>query len=135
MSRPDDPVARLSRHLDQAPPPELRDLALARAERVLRHPAPRDGWRRLWESRPLRLAWSAAVVALIAANVAIRRPQGRPEPLREAPRAGLSPEVEEAVGLPRLNPLYATMDAAVAAAPPSSDASSDETVNYEETTS
>jgi len=53
------------------PPPELRDRSLRAATDVLRRPPVPDRWTRIWESRPLRLAWAAAVAGLLVANTLI----------------------------------------------------------------
>ena len=71
MSGHDDEVTRLLAAIaEEEPPRALRERALARA--AARRPEAADPWRRLWESRPLRLAWAAAVLALVAANVVVR---------------------------------------------------------------
>lgn len=51
------------------PPDRLRAAALAAAERVW--DARPDFWTRLAASRPLRLAWAAAVLALVASHAAM----------------------------------------------------------------
>jgi len=55
-----------------APPPELRGrvLAAARAAASGAGRAP-DLWDRLWTSRPVRLAWVAATVGLLAGHLLI----------------------------------------------------------------
>src|SRR5664280_1421032 len=63
-----DPATRLLAAIEEPEPPRgLRGLALAGAAAAgARKPAV-DAWRRLWESRPLRLVWAVAVVLLVAA--------------------------------------------------------------------
>ena len=77
----DREVDRLLAGLEPAnPPPGTRDRALAAARAARVHGAkPDDLWARVWRSRPARLAWAAAVVALIVANLVVsvgRSPQG-----------------------------------------------------------
>lgn len=64
---PIDP--RLAGAAPPGPPERLRAAALAAAERAwdLRP----DLWTRLWESRPLRFAWAAAVLALVASHAVL----------------------------------------------------------------
>ena len=57
-----------------APPPApagLRGDVLAAARAALRRESAPDLWTRLWESAPLRLAWSLALVLLVVAHVAL----------------------------------------------------------------
>lgn len=58
------------------PPAELRERVLARAREALAQEAVPDVWTRIWESRPLRIAWAAAASLLVVANFAVsaRRP-------------------------------------------------------------
>ncbi len=60
------------------PPAEMREKVLAVAREALAREAVPDVWTRIWESRPLRLAWAAAAALLVMANVGIsmRRPPG-----------------------------------------------------------
>ena len=64
-----------------APDETIRERVLMPARLALEAPAPPDRWRRLWESRPLRLAWATAVLLLVAAHVLV-------VPKRAAPAAG-----------------------------------------------
>jgi hypothetical protein len=74
---------------------------------VLARPVVLDPWRRVWESRPARLAWAATVTILIAAHMLLPRSQpsalahsGVPAgPAREA----LAAELREVTSLPRIN--------------------------------
>lgn len=65
-----------------SPPEALRRRVLTRAHSALgERPVP-DVWDRLWTNRPLRLAWAAAVAALVLAQLAVgpRRPGGADAP-------------------------------------------------------
>ena len=88
------------------PPAELREATLAAATSRWSHTAPPDGWRRIWESKPLRLVWTATVVVLVAWNAALPR---KVAPSRDV--TAESNEVRDVVKLPRLRAGY------VAAAP------------------
>jgi hypothetical protein len=97
-----------------APPPALRGRVLMLAREELARAEAPDVWTRIWESRPLRAAWAAATLLLVAAHVAVTvRPPARggraPAPVAApasdsaselAAVAGLSPLKEEL--LPRL---------------------------------
>lgn len=111
-----DPATRLLAAIEEPEPPRgLRGLALAGAAAAgARKPAV-DAWRRLWESRPLRLVWAVAVVLLVAANVALRiGPHTRPTTAAAAAasreRAGLK-ELQAIVELPRIRLHSAGIDA------------------------
>jgi len=81
-----------------AAPAGLRERALARARAAAEAGAPaaldgkdrtdRPGRRgltdRLWESRPLRMAWAAALVALVAVNLYLDRAATRAPEVRTA---------------------------------------------------
>ena len=100
----DDRVRRL---LDEVrtpgPPPDLRARALARADGAWAATSAPDRWRLLWESRPLRLAWAAAVLLLLAGNLAVPDAgSSRHTPLAAANRSDKDPEIEEVVTLHRL---------------------------------
>lgn len=109
-------IARLLAALDEPEPPgALRERTLARAQSSWNRPPVPDSWNRVWHSRPLRLAWAAAVVALVVANAALRSgSQARPRTAaadaasREA--AGLA-ELQAVVELPRIRPEYAGIGA------------------------
>jgi hypothetical protein len=94
--------------LDVPGPPEvLEESVLGKAREALaRDPVP-DCWTRIWESRPARLAWSACVMGLIAANVAVgswKRSPGDPSPVvaDQAPSSA-EEEIIELGRLPRLD--------------------------------
>lgn len=112
-----------------APDETLRERVLMRARLALEAPAPPDRWRRLWESRPLRVAWATAVLLLVAAHVLV-------VPKRPAPDAivvrGTTPpgtpgdEATALLALPRLRPGYADAGAMASVSttfvpPPASD--------------
>ncbi len=113
MNDLDDEISKALTGLEEPEPPSgLRDLALARARAAWGRPAVIDRWRRAWESRPLRLAWAAAVLLLAAANVAVRAsavPGSRSRGTSAAstvrsPGGGL----RAVVALPRLRAEYAS---------------------------
>ena len=103
---PADPLAGLA---PPGAPPELRARVLAASRAaLLAEPEPRDRWKTLWESRPLRLAWAASFLLLLAGHAVLVHPS-RPRP--EAATLPLSRSVSEAdaelaaIGhLPRLDP-------------------------------
>ncbi len=100
----DDRVTRFLQELGSPEPTSgLRPRALAAAERAWAEPSARDRWRLLWESRPLRLAWAAAVLLLLAGNLAVPGAGSSGHtPLAAANRSDQGPEIEETVTLPRL---------------------------------
>ena len=90
-------------------PPELRARVLAASRVALRaEPSRPDRWSLLWASRPLRLAWAASVLLLLAGHAVLVRPS---HPRIEAAALPLSRSVSDAdtelaaIGrLPRLDP-------------------------------
>lgn len=103
---PADPLAGFA---PPGAPPELkaRVLAASRAA-LLDGPVSRDRWALLWENRPLRLAWAASLLLLLAGHAVLLAP-GRPQ--GEAAALPLSRSVSgadaelAAIGrLPRLDP-------------------------------
>ena len=70
-----DPEGRLDRLFaglrPAAPPAPLRQRVLRASRAALREMPRPDAWTLLWESRPLRLAWGAATIALLFVHVAI----------------------------------------------------------------
>ncbi len=110
MSGHNDEVTRLLAAIaEEEPPGALRERALAGARTAWERPA--DRWVALWESRPLRVAWSAAVVLLVAANVGVRATVhgGAPGGPTRASQGGMDQrnELQAVTGLPRLRPDYA----------------------------
>jgi hypothetical protein len=66
-------------------PPGLRARALAAARTARHHPRRSDIWNRIWTSRPLRLAWTASLAAVLIAHVSVSvslrtDPHPRPTP-------------------------------------------------------
>jgi len=116
MSEHHDPVKRLVSALDDSEPPRLlRERTLARAQAAWARPPVADPWSRVWHSRPLRLAWAATVVVLVAANVALRsgsqaRPRTATPQAAVQERARLE-ELQAVVELPRIGPEYAGIGA------------------------
>lgn len=101
-----DPLSGL---VPPGPPPELRSRVLA-ASRAALFAAPRrpDRWSLLWASRPLRLAWTACVLLLLAGHALLVGP-GRPKheaTARPPSRSEREAETELAAiaRLPRLDP-------------------------------
>lgn len=116
MNRPLDPVTRMLSDLEpESPPPALRGRALARAQQAWDSSAVPDRWRQIWESRPLRLAWATAVVALLAANLVVpSAPGGQPAVAVRSDPSLTSRELLDVVSLPRLRSTYVGLDVAVA---------------------
>jgi anti-sigma-K factor RskA len=86
------------------PPSALKSMVLqATAEALNRPPAP-DIWTRIWDSRPLRLAWAATVSALIAGHLAVTAVQQQPEPpaMTVSNLTEVDQELAEISDLPRL---------------------------------
>jgi hypothetical protein len=88
------------------PPKELRPQVLSRASQAQGKGPRRDPWARLWESRQVRLAWGASVLALVVGHLVI--PAGDPGPAKQAPMQAQSgfDDHEELAGiadLPRLS--------------------------------
>ena len=105
MSGHDDELTRLLAAVaEEEPPRGLRERALTAANDARPEVEEADPWRRLWESRPLRLAWAIAVALLLAANVVSRT--GSPShPRTAAPVAAAkehqdSHELQAIVALP-----------------------------------
>lgn len=103
MTEHRDQLNRLFSVLDEpTAPAALRERSLTRAMEVWRSPRTADGWRRLWKSRPIRLAWALCVLLLAAANVAVRVGlRARPSRVSVA-----ATELDEIVALPRLRSEY-----------------------------
>lgn len=103
---PADPLAGLA---PPGAPPELRVRVLAASRAaLLAEPEPRDRWKTIWESRPLRLAWAASFLLLLGGHAVLVRPS---HSRTERATLPLSRSVREAdaelaaIGrLPRLDP-------------------------------
>jgi hypothetical protein len=109
---PADPLEGLA---PPGAPPELRARVLeASRAALLAGPAPRDRWSLLFASRPLRLAWAASVLLLLAGHALLVRPA--------PPRTDAAAELAAIRSLPRIDPdarsLGASPDAPGRPAPP-----------------
>jgi hypothetical protein len=87
------------------PGTELREPVLGAARNALAtRGAERTAWERMWRSRPLRLGWAVACLALVAGHLVLTLRQERPraEPARPlvATIPAPSPELREALYLP-----------------------------------
>jgi hypothetical protein len=83
------------------PPPGLQEKTLRGAREGLAREAGRDAWTRIWESRPLRVAWGLSVVVLVICNLGI----GELRPARGvagAPAARSARDGNGQIGLGRL---------------------------------
>jgi len=69
MSRHAEPL--FSSLQPPVPPPVLRSRVLVAARAALTDGHAPDFWDRLWTSRPVRLAWAAAVLGLAVGHLAI----------------------------------------------------------------
>jgi len=95
------------------PPAELRARVLAAVGPVLAH-EPVGRWTRIWQSRPLRISWAAAMALLALAHVALslRAPRREGPPVvasvprdnERAARPRHEPELARAISLPRIDP-------------------------------
>jgi hypothetical protein len=87
-------------------PHELQERVLRGARRALAHEAGRDVWTRIWESRPLRVAWALSVVVLAVCHFGITELRSGPaSAARQAAQSGRAGNGEvAAIGrLPRLD--------------------------------
>ncbi len=93
------------------PPHPLRERVLERAGEALDRPLVRDAWTRIYSSRPLRAAWAATVLALLAAHLLLPR-GARPSAGERlaASSSRLVPEVRDVVSVPRLDEALASID-------------------------
>ncbi|HVN76642.1 MAG TPA: hypothetical protein VMT19_10025 [Thermoanaerobaculaceae bacterium] len=115
-----DEIARLlAAPVEPDPPEALRERALAAARAAWERPT--DRWQALWESRPLRVAWSVTAVLLLVANVVVRvtsKPASRVAIRPAAPRAARGAgELQAIVTLPRIRAEYLGFGAAPPARP------------------
>jgi hypothetical protein len=98
-----DPVERLLAALAPPPPPEeLRARALVRARAALAAPARPDLFTRLFESRPLRVAWGAAVALLVLGHVVLSFPRRPTSMARSAAPQTITPRGDEDLAVFRL---------------------------------
>lgn len=100
-------VERLLAGLSPAEPPRgLQEQVLRGARQALAREAGRDVWTRLWESRPLRVAWAVSIVVLVACHVGLTELRsGRTPIAAQTARAarGGNGELAAFGGLPRLD--------------------------------
>ncbi len=78
--RPDRLNELLGQLAPPDPPHDLEAQVLAGAKEALAREAGRDVWTRIWESRPIRLAWAATVLALVICNVGVSVLLSSPRP-------------------------------------------------------
>jgi hypothetical protein len=102
----DDPVRTVLAGLrPPAPPPEVEARVLAAAGRALRQRRAPDAWGRAWRSRPLRVAWVTALLALLAGHVLLSLRPGTavtPRGAWTADRERLPAEVATVAELPAI---------------------------------
>ncbi len=107
-----DDLEKLLASVEPARPPgSLRERVLERAGEALDRPLSRDAWTRIYSSRPLRAAWVATVLLLLAAHLLI--PRGTRPPASErlaASSSRLVPELRDVVSVPRLDEALASID-------------------------
>jgi len=120
-----------------APPPELRKKTLDAATEALFTPSTPNLWIRIFESRPLRLAWATTVVGLLLAHALLSIPP-RPFtpfqpgiPLHRASRMA-DEEIQAIADLPRLDLEVRSLAAIVSAEPASSSTDDPPTRNHRE---
>jgi hypothetical protein len=53
------------------PPPGLQERVLRGARQALAREVGRDAWTRIWESRPLRIAWAVSAGVLVICHIGI----------------------------------------------------------------
>ncbi len=102
------------------PPGELHGEVMQAAVAALAREAPRDLWTRLWESRPLRLAWAAVVLLLLLGNLVAPRATSTFRMRGIAPAAAAD-ELDSIARLPRIDletlPSIGSVPSAVGAEP------------------
>lgn len=102
-----DPIRELFAGLVRPQPPdELAGPALAAASRALAEPPANDIWDRIWFSRPLRLAWAATLILLLAGHLmvsltGVAGPDPSPAPI--AALGGIEPELAQVASVPTIN--------------------------------
>jgi hypothetical protein len=89
------------------PPSELRARVLAAAEIAFAHEAT-GRWTRIWQSRPLRLSWAAAMAFLALAHLALSLKLARREepPVSASIRRPGESELDRATSVPRIDPSH-----------------------------
>jgi hypothetical protein len=105
MSKEAPFIDRLIGDLDTPEPPSaLKSMVLQATAEALNRPPTPDIWTRIWDSRPLRLAWVATVSVLVAGHLAVTVVQQQPEPpsLTDSSLTVADPELAEISDLPRL---------------------------------
>ena len=110
--RPDIPATSADPLAGLAPPgapPELKERVLAASRAaLLSAPARPDRWNLLWESRPLRLAWAASVLLLLAGHIVVVRPSRPKDETAAVPLSRAAGEADAELAaiscLPRLDP-------------------------------
>jgi hypothetical protein len=108
MKDPRELLDRLFAGLEPTrPPAHLRARVLALERAAVQRADPPDVWARLWKSRSLRLAWTAAILLLVLAHTAISLPS-RARPISAGIRDASmgrpqDPELEALLRLPRLD--------------------------------
>jgi len=88
------------------PPRGLHEKTLRGAREALAREAGRDLWTRIWESRPLRVAWAVSAAVLVVCHIGITELRsGRTPAVGQAARAAREANGEvAAIGrLPRLD--------------------------------
>jgi hypothetical protein len=122
MKEREDEIARLLAALGGARAPDaLRERTLARARQAWTHEGlvgnpVADPWRRVWESRTLRVAWAVTVLVLLL--LAFAPLPGPPSRSQAAAAASASDadtrELQAVLRLPRLDLGLVSVEAAVA---------------------
>jgi hypothetical protein len=108
MNHENDAVDQLLGRIDQTDPPEsLRAQTLSIALQTMRESANNeDLWTRIWKSRRLRLAWVAAVMALVSANLMLPHFQRKQQTENAIGNRMEMEELGDAVRVPRLRFSY-----------------------------
>ena len=119
-----------------SPPPDLRERSLGAATQALGRP-PAEPWTRIWESRPVRLAWAATVAGLLLAHALIPTvPRPVPAAAQGFSLHHLSQSTEEEIRviatLPRLDLDARSLSGAVSAAAARPGAAETQSPNHKE---
>ncbi len=111
MSERNDEVTRvLAAIAEPEPPHALRTRTLGKAAETWGRPPLADRWHAAWASRPLRIAWAAAVIVLVTGNIVVRLSTGT-SPRNVASRAArptpaTDRDLQAIASLPQLSPVY-----------------------------